>query len=296
MELRAALAAGEFALTTELSAPVNPDAEPVRDTARGLCGLVHAANVTDNQAATVKISPLASSVWLLEEGLEPILQVTTRDRNVLALQADLLGAWALGVRSILVLSGDPLGVGKYEPIATHLPDLDSLGLVRVVTEMNGGQLAAGETLELPTDFFILSAANPFHDTLQRLEQKIDAGVHAFQTNIVYDVDRFAAWFAPLVEAGVAERAPVLVGVTPPRSTRMLRHLHENIRGVEVDEATFERMEGLEGDEAMAAGVEIAVDVLERLRELPGVAGAHLMAPGWEAEAVPRVVSRAGLGL
>ena len=296
VHLRDVLAAGEFALTAELSAPVCPDAELVRRTVRRLSGFVHAANVTDNQAASVKISPLATSVWLLEEGLEPIVQVTARDRNVLALQADLLGAWALGVRSVLVLSGDPLKVGKYEPIATHVRDVDSLGLARVIAEMNAGRLAAGETLELATAFFILSAANPFNDTLERLEEKLDAGVHGFQTNIVYDVDRFAAWFAPLVDAGLAERAPVLVGVTPPRSIRMLQHLHENVPGVEVDEATFERMGGLEGDEAKAAGVEIAVDVLERLRELPGVAGVHLMAPGWEAEAIPRVVNRAGLDI
>ena len=296
MSFRDVLATGEFALTAELSMPVSPDAELVRATGRELSGLVHAANVTDNQAASVKISPLASAVWMLEEGLEPILQLTARDRNVLALQADLLGAWALGVRSILALSGDPLDVGKYAPLATHVRDVDSLGLVRIVAGLNAGRLLAGETLELPTAFFILSAANPFHETLERLEQKLEAGVQCFQTNIVYDLDRFAEWFAPLVEAGVPERAPVLVGVTPPRSSRMLRHMHEHIPGIEVDQATFERMEGLEGDEAKAAGVEIAVDVLERLRALPGVAGAHLMAPGWEAEAVPRVLRRAGLAV
>ena len=292
MTLRDTLAAGEFAFTAELSAPLCPDAEIVRNAARALVRFVHAANVTDNQAATVKMSPLASSVWFIEEGLEPIVQLTTRDRNVLALQADLLGAWALGVRSILALSGDPLPVGKYGSIATHVMDVDSLGLVRIVAEMNAGRLAAGETLEVPTGFLILSAANPFLDTVERLEQKLDAGVQGFQTNIVYDVDHFAQWFAPLVDSGVAQRAPVLVGVMPPRSARMLRHLHDNIPGVEVDSATFQRMEGLEGDEARAEGVEIAVDVLTRVRELPGVAGIHLMAPGWETEAVPRVLGRA----
>ena len=160
--------------------------------------------------------------------------------------------------------------------------------------MNQGQLAAGETLETRTGFLIASAANPLLDTVERLEQKLEAGADFFQSNIVYDVARFAEWFAPIVEAGVPERARILVGVTPPRSTRMLRHMHDNIPGVEVDEATFSRMEGLEGDEAKAAGVEIAVDVVRHLRELPGVAGVHIMAPGWEAEAVPRVVEGAGL--
>jgi methylenetetrahydrofolate reductase (NADPH) len=296
MTLREALESGEFAVTAELGPPVNPDPEPVRATARAFAGLVHAANVTDNQAATVKMSPLACSTWMLQEGLDPILQMTTRDRNVMALQADLLGAWALGVRAVLALSGDPLKVGPYESLTKAVFDIDSLGLVRLVTEMNEGRLAAGETLQAPTGFLVASAANPLVDTVEKLEQKVVAGAHFLQSNIVYDVDRFAEWFAPIVDAGVPARAPVLVGVTPPRSTRMLRHMHDNIPGIEVDELTFSRMEGLAGDEAEAAGVQIAVDVIRRLRELPGVGGVHIMAPGWEAEAVPRVVAGAGLSV
>ncbi len=294
MTVRAALAAGEFVVTAELGPPLNPDPELVRRTARAFVDVVHGANVTDNQTATVKVSPLACSVWMLAEGLDPIMQLTTRDRNVLALQADLLGAWALGVRTILALSGDPLQVGPYGTIAKPVFDVDSTGLIRLVAGLNEGRLAAGETLETPTGFLIASAANPLVDSVEKLEQKLDAGAHCFQTNIVYDVDRFAEWFAPVAEAGVAQRAPVLVGVAPPRSTRMLQHLHDRVPGVEVDEATFSRLEGLAGDEAKAAGVEIAVDVVRRVREVPGVAGVHIMAPGWEAEAVPRVVEAAGL--
>jgi 5,10-methylenetetrahydrofolate reductase len=294
MALRDVLASAEFVVTAELGPPVDPDPEAVRRTARALAGVVHAANVTDNQAATVKMSPLACAVWMLEEGLEPILQLTTRDRNILALQSDLLGAWALGVRSVLTLGGDPLKVGPYEAITKPVSDLDSLGLARLVSAMNEGRLAAGESLGAPTGFLVAGAANPLVDTLERLEQKVAAGVSCFQTNIVYDVDRFQAWFAPLHAAGVPARAPVLVGVTPPRSTRMLRHMHDNIPGIEVDDATFSRMDGLEGAEAKQMGVEIAVDIVRRLREVPGVAGVHVMAPGWEAEAVPRVVDGAGI--
>jgi methylenetetrahydrofolate reductase (NADPH) len=283
MTIRDALDLGDFVVTAELGPPLNPDPEPVRRTARAFLGVVHAANVTDNQAATVKMSPLACSVWMLEEGLDPILQLTTRDRNVMALQADLLGAWALGVRTILALGGDPLQVGPYGAIAKPVWDVDSTGLIRLVAGMNEGRLAAGETLETPTGFLIAGAANPLVDTLEKLEQKLAAGVHCFQTNIVYDVDRFAEWFAPMTEAGIPRRAPVIVGVAPPRSTRMLQHMHDNIPGVEVDEATFSRMEGLVGDEAKAAGIEVAVDVVRRLREVPGVAGVHIMAPGWEAD-------------
>jgi methylenetetrahydrofolate reductase (NADPH) len=294
MSLRDALSAGEFVVTAELGPPVDPDQEAVRRTARALAPVVDAANVTDNQAATVKMSPLACSVWMLEEGLEPILQMTTRDRNVLALQADLLGAWALGVRSILSLGGDPLRVGPYESIATAVSELDSLGLARLAVQMNEGRLAAGEELRMPTSFLVAAAANPLVDTIERLEQKLAAGVRCFQTNIVYDVDRFAEWFAPVADSGLPEQAPVLVGVTPPRSTRMLRHLHDNVPGVEVDDSTFGRMEGLEGDEAKRAGIEIAIEIVRGLRGVPGVSGVHLMAPRWEAEAVPAVVAGAGL--
>jgi 5,10-methylenetetrahydrofolate reductase len=288
------LASGKFVVTAELGPPLDPDAAIVRRAAQTLAPVVDAANVTDNQAATVKLSPLACSAWMLQEGLEPIMQLTARDRNIMALQADLLAAWALGVGTILGLSGDPLKVGPYESIATRVGDVDSVGLAKLIAEMNEGRLAAGETLGKPTGFLIAGAANPLVDTVEKLEQKLDAGVGLFQTNIVYDVERFAAWFAPMVEAGVAERAGVLVGVTPPRSTRMLRYMHEKIPGVEVDDATFARMEGLEGDEAKAAGVEVAVDIIRALRDVPGVSGVHIMAPGWETEAVPRVVKGAAL--
>jgi methylenetetrahydrofolate reductase (NADH) len=294
VSLREALSGGEFVVTAELGPPLDPDAEQVRAKARAFRSAVRAANVTDNQAATVKLSPLACSVWMLDEGLEPILQLTTRDRNLMALQSDLLGAWALGVRAVLALSGDPLSVGPYDGKATRVGDVDSNGLARLVTELNAGRLAAGEELAEPTDFLIASAANPLVDSVEKLESKLEAGAHFFQSNIVYDLERFTAWLEPVVAAGVTGRAPLLVGVTPPRSTRMLRHMHENIPGVEVDDATFARMEGLEGDDAKAAGVEIAVELVRALREVPGVAGVHLMAPGWEAEAVPRVVQGAGL--
>jgi methylenetetrahydrofolate reductase (NADPH) len=294
MMLTSALKEGRFAVTAELGPPVEPDAGIVRDAATVLASVVDAANVTDNQAATVKMSPLACVVPMLEAGLDPILQLTGRDRNVMALQSDLLGAWALGVRTVLALSGDPLKVGPYEGKATAVGDVDSLGLTRLIASMNEGRLLAGEEIEHPTGFLIAGAANPLVDSLERLEGKLDAGVGLLQTNIVYDVDRFAAWFAPMVEAGVAERAPVIVGVTPPRSTGMLRYMHDRIPGVEVDDATFARMEGLEGDDAKAAGIVIASEVIGRLRDVPGVAGVHLMAPGWEVDAVPRVVEAAAL--
>ena len=294
MTLRDVLASGSFALTAELNPPMDPVAEPFRLAAAALAPKVTAANVTDNAAATVKVSPLAAATWMLGQGLEPIMQVTTRDRNIMALQADLLGAWALGVRNILALSGDPLKVGRYADMATKVSDLDSLGLVRLIRKLNDGQLAAGETLTTPTGFYVASAMNPLADSADKVKAKIAAGTQFFQTNIVYDVSRFANWFAPLVEDGTLDGIPVLVGVMPPRSSRTLEHMHNNIPGVEVDDATFARLAGLAGDAAKMAGVQVAADVISRLREVPGVAGTHIMAPGWEAEAVTRVIDMIGI--
>ena len=294
MTLRDVLASGTFAVTAELNPPMDPVAEPFRLAAAALAPKVTAANVTDNAAATVKVSPLAAATWMLGQGLEPIMQVTTRDRNIMALQADLLGAWALGVRNILALSGDPLKVGRYADMATKVSDLDSLGLVRLIRKLNDGQLAAGETLTTPTGFYVASAMNPLADSHGKIVAKIAAGTQFFQTNIVYDVSRFANWFAPLVEDGTLDGIPVLVGVMPPRSSRTLEHMHNNIPGVEVDDATFARLAGLAGEEAKMAGVQVAADVISQLREVPGVAGTHIMAPGWEAEAVTRVIDMIGI--
>jgi methylenetetrahydrofolate reductase (NADH) len=294
MSLADLLASEVFVVTAELGPPAEPSTEPVRRAAAALAPVVHAANVTDNQAASVKMSPLAAAVVMLEGGLEPIMQMTGRDRNVLALQADLLGAWALGVRTVLALGGDPLNVGPYEGRATPVGDVDSIGLAQMIASLNAGRLLAGERLATPTGFLVAGAANPLVDSVERLAAKADAGVGLLQTNIVYDVDRFAEWFAPVVAAGLTRRAPMLVGVTPPRSMRMLEYLHERIPGVEVDEATFARMRGLVGEAAKDEGVRVAADVISRLRDIDGVAGVHIMAPGWEVEAVPRVTELAGL--
>jgi len=294
MTLRDVLASGTFGITAELNPPMDPVAEPFRLAAAALAPKVIAANVTDNAAATVKVSPLAAATWMIGQRLEPIMQVTTRDRNIMALQADLLGAWALGVRNILALSGDPLKVGRYADMATKVSDLDSLGLVRLIRKLNDGQLAAGETLTTPTGFYVASAMNPLADSHDKIVAKIAAGTQFFQTNIVYDVPRFAKWFAPLVEDGTLDGIPVLVGVMPPRSIRALEHMHNNIPGVEVDDATFARLAGLAGEEAKMVGVQVAADVISQLREIPGVAGTHIMAPGWEAEAVTRVIDMVGI--
>ena len=270
MPLADLLASQTFVVTAELGPPADPDADLVRRSASALAPVVHAANVTDNQAASVKMSPLAAAVVMLECGLEPIMQMTGRDRNLLALQADLLGAWALGVRTVLALGGDPLKVGPYEGRATRVGDVDSVGLARMIALAQRGQ-AAGRRAARPSPPASWSRARPTRSWTrsERLAAKADAGIGLLQTNIVYDVDALRR----VVRAGrggrAARRAPVLVGVTPPRSLRMLEYLHERIPGVEVDDATFARMRGLEGEAAKDEGVRIASDVISRLRESKG---------------------------
>jgi methylenetetrahydrofolate reductase (NADPH) len=294
MALRDVLQSGAFAVTAELGPPVNPVADLVRAAAASLARTADAANVTDNQAASVKLAPLAAAVWMLEQGLEPILQLTTRDRNLLALQSELLGAWALGVRNVLALSGDPLKTGRYAQLSKAVGDVDSLGLVRIIKQMNAGRLAAGEELSTPTGFLVGSAINPLADSREKIAAKSAAGSDFFQTNIVYDAGRFAEWFAPVAQSGALGGAPVLVGVMPPRSIRALEHMHNNVPGIEVDQETFARLRGLSGEEAKAAGVAVAADVIKAVRAIPGVAGVHIMAPGWEAEGAARVVAAVGL--
>ena len=250
--------------------------------------------MTDNQAATVKVTPLAVSVWMIEQGLEPIMQVTTRDRNIMALQAELLGAWALGVRNILALSGDPLKVGKYADIATKVGDVDSLGLVRLIRKMNDGELAAGEKLTTPTDFYVASAMNPLVDARRRSSQSSTPAPSSSRPTSSTTCRASRNGSPRSTEQGLLENVPVLVGIMPPRSTRALEHMHNHIPGVEVDDATFARLKDLTGDDAKEAGVRVAADVISQLREVPGVAGVHIMAPSWEAEAVARVVEAAGL--
>src|SRR5260370_13038093 len=194
-----------------------------------------------------------------------IMEMTTGERNLLEILSDVLGAWAVGVQNLLVLSGDPLKVGKYAELAKFVGDVDSNALIRLVRQLNSGRLAAGETLSTPTDFFVAAAVNPLVDVAGKIAGKVEAGAQFFQTNIVYDVARFADWFTPHVESGVLAGAPVLVGVMPPRSVAALEHMHKNIPGVEVDEATFARLRGLSGEDAKAAAVELAAAAIAHLR-------------------------------
>lgn len=287
------LARGDFVVTAEIGPPKSADAAAVRSKVRAVRGYCDAVNVTDNQAAVVRMAAWAGSLVALEEGVEPIMQVTTRDRNLMAIQSDLLGAWALGVRNVLCLSGDPIKIGNH-PMCKEVSEVDSTGLVRVVAELRDeGKFYNGEPADPAPRYSIAAAANPTLDSEEKIRQKVEAGTDFFQSNIVYDVRAFRRWFEPLLDRGYFEQVPLLVGVTPPKSENMLRHIDRNIPGVSVPSEIMSRMAGKKGEEAARTGKEIAVEIVTSLREIAGVRGVHIMAIAWE-EVVPEIVESAGL--
>ncbi len=292
-KLRTLLKRGEFVVTAEIGPPKSASVESIRKKAKALREYCDAANVTDNQAAIVRLAAWAGSLVLLEEGLEPIMQMTTRDRNIMALQSDLLGAWALGIRNILALSGDPIKIGNH-PMCKEVGETDSTGLVRIVAKMRDERkLYNDEEIDPAPRFFVASAVNPTLDGRDKVRQKVDAGTDFFQSNIVYDLRAFRRWFEPLRDEGLFEKTPLLVGVTPPKSERMLRHINDNIPGVNVPEELLYRMAGREGEAASEEGKAIAVEVIQALKEIDGVRGVHIMAIAWE-EVVPEIVKASGL--
>ena len=290
MNLSRLLEEGRFIVTGELVPPRSPDPEPVRLAARRLRGLVDAANVTDNATARVGMSPLAAAALAAAEGLEPVLQLTCRDRNRLALTADLLGAAALGVRAVLCLSGDPVEVGGTG--AKPVFDLDAVGLARLATELAVGRGPAGERIDPPAELLVGVAEAPGADPSggARLAAKVAAGARFVQTQPVYDVAAFTAWLDRLAARGLPERVAILAGVLPPASATQLERF-AGLPGWSVPAATLRRMRAARDERA--EGIALAAEAARALRALPGVRGIHLMGLG-PASGVPEVVEAAGL--
>jgi methylenetetrahydrofolate reductase (NADPH) len=291
--LAALLDAGEFVLTGEVVPPRSGSGTAVRDAARGLVGYVDAINITDNPIASPYLSAVAGTRFAHEAGAEPTLQLVCRDRNRLAITADLLGAWALGARNLLVLGGDPMSVGDH-PDARAVFDLspnEVVSLARTIREE--GTTGAGAMIADPPRFLIgvadVPLAEPYDPT--KLEAKLDAGGDVVWTQIVYDTDRLGEW-ADLVRArGVFERARVLVGLVPLRSLKNA-HFMDGLFGVHVPPAVFDLLESA-GSDAERAGVEFTLSVVEKIRAVDGIAGIHLMGVGRD-DLVRTIVEEAGL--
>jgi methylenetetrahydrofolate reductase (NADPH) len=292
--LAAILARGQFAVTGEIVPPRAASSASIRQHARALVGYVDAVNVTDNPTASAHMSPVAGARFVHEAGIEPTIQLTARDRNRLAITADFLGAWALGARNVLCLSGDPITAGDH-PDATVVEDLtveEVVGLARRLRE-NGTTLAGGEIAD-PPRFLIGVADVPLAHPYEpgRLERKLDAGADFVMTQIAYNLDALTAWADTMRPRGLFERAKVLIGVTPLRSVRQARFMDEKLFGVSVPPETLGELEAA-GDDAPKVGVRLTVELIRGIRGIHGVAGVHLMGMGHD-DAVRAVVDESGL--
>ncbi len=296
-KLHKVLDGGGFAVTGECGPPRGANKAAVDKKSQLLKGFVDAVNVTDNQTAIVRMSSIAASVHILNQGLEPVMQMVVRDRNRIALQSDLLGAYSLGIRNILCLSGDHQIFGS-QPDALNVFDIDSMNLVRMVKTMRDeGRDMSGFELDTPPRMFIGAAANPFADPFEyriiRLAKKIDAGVDFIQTQCVYNLERFIEWIRLAREEGLTEKVYILAGVTPLKSAGMARYMQNKVAGMDVPEAVIKRMAGVPKEKAVDEGMSICLETIARMRELEGVSGIHIMAIEWE-EKVAEIVTQAGL--
>jgi len=294
--LEKVLEKGEFVVTGELGPPKGNDVAVIKKKAEYLRGIVDAVNVTDNQTSIVRMSSIATSALLIQMGLEPVMQMVTRDRNRIAIQSDVFGATALGIKNMLCLSGDHQIFGNQKD-AANVFDIDSMQLIQCVKTMRDeGTLIGGEEkIEGEVKLFIGAAANPFADPFEfrvvRLAKKAKAGVDFIQTQCIYDMDRFKEWMKMVRDRGLHEKIHILGGVTPLKSGGMARYMAKNVAGIIIPDAIIERM--VKAKEPAQEGIKICVEQIEQLREIEGVHGIHLMAIEWE-EKVSEINKAAGL--
>ena len=296
-QLKRVLNEGVFAVTAECGPPKGAGPDVVLKKAKALRNKVDAVNVTDNQTAIVRMSSIAACSLLKASGLDPVLQMVVRDRNRIALQSDILGASALGIRNVLCLSGDHHIFGN-QPQAMGVFDLDSIQLVEVVKMMRDeGKILGGDDLSQSPEVFIGAAANPFADPIDfrviRLAKKIAAGADFIQTQCIYNLDRFEKWMEMAGERGLTEKSYILGGVTPFKSPGMAKYMKNKVSGMDIPDELIERMEGAPKGKQREEGINICVETIQRLREMPGIKGVHIMAIEWE-DAVGEIVEKAGL--
>jgi len=289
------LEAGEFAVTAELGPPRGTSRRVIETKAQLLRDCCDAINITDNQTAIVRMGSLASCAILRGLGLEPVLQITTRDRNRLAIQSDVLGAAALGIKNVLCLSGDHQRLGDH-PQAKGVWDLDSIQLIQTLRMMRDEKkLLSGSEIKGEVPLFIGAAANPFVEPLEfrviRLRKKVEAGADFIQTQAVFDMERFKKFMAEVCEQGLDEKVHILAGVIPIKSAGMARYMRDYVAGVIVPDEMVSRME--DAKDPKEEGIKICLELIEQIIEVPGVHGLHVMAVGWE-EVVPEILKRARL--
>ncbi len=289
------LESGQFAVTAEAGPPKGTSAKVVQRKGELLKFCCDAMNVTDNQTAIVRMSSLSGCVLLKELGVEPILQMVVRDRNRLALQADVLGAAALGINNMLCLSGDHQKFGNH-PTAKGVYDIDSIQFLQMVKQMRDKQsFINGEEISGEVPMFVGAAANPFADPFEyrvsRLAKKVAAGADFIQTQGIFDMATFARWMEGVREKGLHKETYILAGLIPIKSVGMARYMRNNVSGLSVPQELVDRMANSE--DPKEEGVRICLETIEQLKEIEGIHGIHIMAVAWE-DIVPRLVEEAGL--
>lgn len=287
---------GHFAVTSELGPPKGNDVSVIRRKVDFLRGYVDAVNVTDNQTAIVRMSSIATCAFVIQMGMEPVMQMVTRDRNRIAMQSDIFGATALGIRNIVCLTGDHHTFGN-QVNAKNVHDLDSVQLIDMVRMMRDeGTLLGGEDkIDGEIKLFIGGAANPFADPFEfralRTAKKAAAGVDFIQTQCIYDMERFKEWMKMIRDLGVHEKVHIMAGVTPLKSAGMARYMAKNVSGITIPDAIIDRMaKAAKGSEE---GIRICVEQIQEIREIEGVHGVHIMAIEWE-QMISKITEMAGL--
>ena len=296
-KLEKILAAGHLAVTSECGPPRGSDPEVIKKKGELLKDYVDAINVTDNQTSVTRLSSLAACIHLKLMGVEPVLQMVTRDRNRIALQSDILGAASFGINNILCLSGDHQVFGDC-PEGQNVFDLDSMQLLQTVRHMrDNGKFLSGDEIKKPPVMFAGAAANPFAEPFKirvpRLAKKIAAGAEFIQTQCIYNLDRFEEWMSGVRERGLHEKVYILAGITPMKSLGMARYMKNNVPGMDVPDEIIDRLAGVPKEKQADEGINICLETIARLKEVRGVSGFHIMAIEWE-EKVPEIVERAGL--
>lgn len=285
---------GEFVVTAELGPPKSVSIKLIEKKVNILRDYVDAVNITDNQTAVVRMSSLACSIIVKKNGLEPILQMTTRDRNRIALQSDIIGSAALGINNVLCLSGDHQTLGNH-PGAMNVFDIDSIQLVSMLKNMRDKAIFQNnETIRYPPKLFIGAAANPFADPFEyrviRLAKKLKAGADFIQTQAIFDVERFSRWMEDVRRRGLHQQVYIMAGVTPLKSYKEAYNM-TNVAGVTIPEEILERMKIAKDQKA--EGVKICLEIIKKIKKIEGVRGLHIMAVMWE-DIVPLLVRESGL--
>ena len=293
--LEKVLDSGRFAVTAEAGPPKGTSATVIQRKGELLRFCCDALNITDNQTAIVRMSSLAGCILLKQQGVDPVMQIVCRDRNRIAIQSDVLGAVALGIGNILCLSGDHQKFGNH-PAAKNVFDIDSIQLIQTLKNMRDEKkFLSGEDITGEVPLYIGAVENPYADPFKfrvtRLGKKIKAGADFIQTQAVYDIAKFAQCMEMVTAQGLDKQVHILAGVIPIRSAGMARYMRDYVSGVSVPDEIVTRME--EAKTAKEEGLRIALEVIEQLKEIPGVHGIHIMAVGWE-DAVPEIVEKAGL--